>query len=489
MAVCGPFFIFFRLKPNRIFLKTLVMKTSRIILVALFATLPIWNGCSKGDDDPDSAYSSLTKYAFEQSDEQFPNPERGFFSHLEIHSNASPSVMPASMLRSERVLNRSLVYNIYYLENFIDAPISDDYLALIEGNMAVLREVGMKCVLRFAYNRSYSELDHPWDATEEVVHQHIAQLRPIFQEYADVILCLEAGFVGTFGEWYYTDNFNYRPRTTEEYAPRRRLMDALLNALPAERQIVVRYPAAKLMMYELTVADSLTEATAHNGSAIARIGAHNDCFVSSSNDVGTYNNNEERQYVYAESRYTIWGGESCAVTAYCDCERALPKVELHHMTYLNINYHQGVLGRWRSQGCFDEISTRMGYRLVIDRAFVTAAPTSGDALRVVIKIRNVGFAAPMNPRGVELVSISSTDPTKKFVTKVDADPRFWFENGEYTVDQQIENLPVGSYDLYLNLPDGSTKLHDNPLFSIRMANKDVWNEQLGMNKICKLSIK
>ena len=37
--------------------------------------------------------------------------------------------------------------------------------------------------------------------------------------------------------------------------------------------------------------------------------------------------------------------------------------------------------------------------------------------------------------------------------------------------------------LYLNLPDHSTKLHDNPLYSIRLANEGTWMEDTGFNKL------
>lgn len=466
------------------------------IVSFLFLSIAIFAGCDKtggaqtDDTDPDAAYSDLGKVTYSPTDELFPNPERGFFTHLEISSDGSLSPISKTMLEGERFLNRSLVYTIYYMPDFISSPISDEYLALIQQNMDTLRENGFKCVLRFAYKRSYTEADHPWDAAEDIVHQHIAQLKPVLQENADVILCLEAGFIGTFGEWYYTDNFGFNPKTTEDYASRKRLVDALLDALPEERQVLVRYPAAKMGMYGITAADSITVATAHDGSDLSRIGAHNDCFVSSANDVGTYDSTEDREYVYTESRYTVWGGETCAVTAYCDCSRALPKCEDHHMTYLNNSYHQGVIARWREQDCYDEIDRRMGYRLQLDRAFFGQAPAAGEPFRVVLKIRNVGFAAPMNPRDAELVLLSSSGDEYVFDLE-DVDPRFWFENMESTVDTEIRipaDIKKGKYGLYLNLPDGMPSLHDNPDYSIRLANEDLWDGEKGYNKLRDITI-
>jgi hypothetical protein len=37
--------------------------------------------------------------------------------------------------------------------------------------------------------------------------------------------------------------------------------------------------------------------------------------------------------------------------------------------------------------------------------------------------------------------------------------------------------------MYLNLPDPKPTLHDNPKFSIRLANSGIWNEATGYNKL------
>jgi hypothetical protein len=51
-------------------------------------------------------------------------------------------------------------------------------------------------VIRYSYKYSDAEADKPWDAESKWMLRHIEQLKPYWQEYADVILCLEAGFSG-----------------------------------------------------------------------------------------------------------------------------------------------------------------------------------------------------------------------------------------------------------------------------------------------------
>lgn len=463
------------------------MKVNWFLSIAL-AVLTFAACSDKHKASAEDDYSGLTELEYEEANDIIANPERGFFVHLEFFASQGLPSLSASMLENQRLQGRSLVYTIFYLDSFIESLISQEYLEALEGCFQTLRESGVKCVMRFAYNRSYASDAHPWDATPEIVSRHIAQLKPLFQEYYDVIFCLEAGFIGTFGEWYYTDNFVFEPRTSEDFAARRKVVDQLLDALPQDRQVLVRYPKAKMTMYGWAIADSLTLATAHDGSAKSRIGHHNDCFLSSQNDVGTYGSNGERDYVYSESRYTIWGGETCSLQPYSDADRAIDMMEKHHMTYLNSSYHQSVISKWRTEGILGTITKRMGYRFVLDNAYITSEPVLGEPIRLVLKIRNDGFAAPQNPRDAQLV-LRDKASGKERVIPVDSDPRFWFEDSVTTVDVRFDSpSDTGEYDIFLNLPDPCETLHDNPDFSIRLSNKNVWEESTGYNYICSINL-
>lgn len=465
------------------------MKQNTKLLLAVLLSLAAIVSCSKDPRPGKDPYKNLEKVTYEYTDELFPNPERGFFIHLEISSSGNLTPLSDSIFEGERLLNRSLIYTIYYMPDFMECDITPEYLALIEANMQQMRKNGFKCVLRFAYKRSWTHNDHPWDPTQEVVYRHIDQLTPILQEYSDVIFCLEAGFIGVYGEWYYTDNFHYNPFKDSHYEPRRQLLKKLLEVMPKDRQIAVRYPQVKMKIFNIAVEDSVTVATAHNGTDISRVAHHNDCFVSSDSDVGTYKNDNERPYVYNETRYLIWGGESCRVEPYGTCENSIPACENHHMTYLNNSYHQGVIARWRNEGCYEEIDRRMGYRLYVDEAYFGKEAVAGKPYRVALKIKNDGFASPMNPRGVEFVLVGPDG--KSTVYKQDnVDPRFWFNNEIATVDAEL-TLPnaAGEYTLYLNLPDGRDNLKGDPRYSIRLANKDCWEVETGYNKISTLTVK
>ncbi len=438
-------------------------------------------------ETPAPVYEGMLRQAYQESSEIIANPERGFYFYKDYYS-ASDSPISASSLKTQRTLNRTILYSGYYLMDYLESDIAEEYLNLIRTNMQILREGGVKCVLRFAYQDDESK--KPWDAAPEYVHRHIQNIKPILQEYSDVIMCFQAGFVGVWGEWYYTDHFVSNPDTPEEHALRKEVVDAMLEALPADRQVALRTPMFKRMMYAESYTDTLTQATAHNGSDRARIGSFNDCFGASSNDTGTFDGSESREYWKAESRYLFMGGETCGLSSYCTCERSLKDMEDYHWTYLNSAYHGKVLARWRTDGCIDEIDRRLGYRLSLSNVYKPeAAAVAGKDYRVILMLKNTGFSAPINPRAVEFVLVDGNG-NKTVYEQKNIDPRFWFAGNTVTVDVKLA-LPAdasGKCTLYLNLPDPKETLHDNPLFSIRLANDGVWDETTGYNKVLEFDL-
>lgn len=88
-------------------------------------------------------------------------------------------------------------------------------------------------------------------------------------------------------------------------------MDA---ALPVSRTIQVRTPAFKLEAY----GGPLTSAEPFTNTASARTGHFNDCFLASTDDMGTYADSRKtvdgwKTYVANDTRYTPMAGETCAL--------------------------------------------------------------------------------------------------------------------------------------------------------------------------------
>jgi len=440
-------------------------------------------GCTPEDNL--SADDDMIHNIYVESERVFANPERGFYSATDFYS-ATSSPLTATRIAVNRNFARTLFYTGYYLTDYMESDISPEYLQLIKTNMQTLRDGGAKCILRFAYKTDMSEAGHPWDASPEWVHRHIEQLKPIMQEYGDVILCLQAGFIGVWGEWAYTDHFVSGPSTPQEHALRKQVTLALLDAMPKNRQIALRTPMFKKNMFLNSYKDTLTLETAYNETDVARICGHNDCFGANASDYGTFIGKETREYWKKDTKYVMMGGETCNVSDYCKCQRSLQDMEDFHWTYLNSGYNSKVLGRWRTEGCYEEVDRRLGYRLVLLESSQTRNPSAGEDFKVVLKIKNTGFAAPMNPRAVELILVDGNG-TKTIYEQKDIDPRYWFAGETVTIDKIIK-LPDGASGkckLYLNLPDPAPTLYENPFFSIRLANDKIWNEKGGYNKVAE----
>lgn len=475
------------------------------IFFALAASAAIMS-CSNNDNntgnkpDPTDPYLNYDKTEYAASDEAFTNPERGWYIFNAFNFRTDGS-LPDNVLNKAKILTYvgsgyTLIHTIYHMYDFVNKPLTQDFLDIFEANMNAIREGGAKCMLRFAYSNSYDQAnDQPIansDAPFDIFEGHIAQLKPLLQKHGDVLYVMEAGFIGAWGEWYYTSNYGFRPEsTTEGYAPRRQVMDKLLDAVPKDRMICVRYPVAKLRMYGKEYADSVTLATAYNESTLSRIAAHNDCFLADANDTGTFFGATQRDYWHKETKYLIMGGETCGTSSYSKCPNTITQMENFHFSYLNRGYHQGVINGWKSEECYDEIDQRLGYRLRLNAAYFSKSIQAAKPLEVVLKIENIGFAAPMNPRDMEIVFVEKGSSSSPVRIKTDADPRYWFAGEEHDVKVSVNISALTSgktYEVFLNLPDPKPALNDRWEYSIRLANEGVWDQATGYNKLREITI-
>lgn len=465
-----------------------------IFLSALLVASATLVAChsNSGTEDPKN-----TIYYVEDSTTIFANPERGFHSQVYYTSGDLTKEANAKIIASNREgdYKLTLYLHSYYLTDYMESDIPQDFLDRLDRNMQALREGGAKAVVRFSYKDNYNNNNHPWDASAEWMNRHIDQVAPYLMKNADVIFCIQCGFIGSWGEWYYTDAFPFNPKNDADFEGRWALVEHYMAVTPKDRQIAFRTPGYKMRYLRMRGLDQnpLTEAEAYKEDIKARWAGHNDCFVASSNDVGTYFSSAERRFWEADTKYTVMGGETCGECAFSTGENAVKQMALTHWSYINRDYHGKVINSWIKDGHMNEIKRRLGYRLVLDKAyFGKDAPVAGQQFIATVQLRNVGFAAPVNKRGIELIFVSKTNPAEKYVydQSQDNDPRFWMP-GETNVARlrcTLDTKMAGTYNVYLNLPDPYPSLHDNPAFSIRLANQNVWDEKTGYNKLGEITL-
>jgi len=450
---------------------------------------------------PEQREPQGTIVVFTETDELFPNPERGLFvqtyyTSADLNSHANAALYNKNR---ESAAKLTLYLHSYYLTDYMESDIPQEFLDRLETNMNALREGGAKAVLRFSYKPSMDRKDQPWNATAEWIHKHIDQLAPYLKKNADVIFCVQCGWLGSWGEWYYVDSgFKFNPSKDDDFVPRWEVLEHMMRAVSEDRQIGLRIPSYKMRWIKMhgdTAMSPLTEAEAFQNTVKARICGHNDCFVSSSNDVGTYGmtygTTKERDFWAEDTKYTIMGGETCEKKMpYSEGGRAIGEMEKFHWTYLNRDYREDITNMWRSDGTMDTVIRRLGYRLTLDRAILTPEPKAGQKYEAYLQLHNSGFAAPMNPRTIELVFVDANNPSKKFVFPQTEDPRYWLpgEEHSFTLSCVLNDFTPGQYKLYLNLPDPYPSIHDDPRFSIRLANKDMWDAETGYNYLTTITV-
>jgi hypothetical protein len=459
-------------------------KFSYCIILLLLSNI-LFAGCGKKPgnivvDPPVVVGNTTISYLEDQTD--FSNPERGFYSEI-LSESSAPSSLTQAYLDQLKSKNITLIRRLYSMITFRSGPISAAYLQHIQDDMDMIRNNGFKIILRFSYTNNEPA---PWDdAPLNIVSSHIDQLTNILQKNADVIAMMEAGFIGRWGEWHDSSNGLANP------ADMKTVLFKLLDALPKSRDVVVRYQQSKKDIFETN--EPIGDADGFNKSNRSRTGHHNDCFLASDEDWGTYWPNDpasleaQKNYLREENKYLPQQGETCNCNApRSDCSAAVKELAQMRWSALNREYIECVLDSWKTQGCYDEISKRLGYRFRLLSAEIPKSVKIDAPLSLNLVLKNDGFASPYNARNMELVLRSKANAA---VTRIRLfhDPRTWLPDSatiKITVDVIIPaSLLPGEYDLLLNFPDPEITLNTKPAYSIRLANQNVWEATTGYNSL------
>lgn len=398
------------------------------------------------------------------TDEDFPNPERGW--HGSAHRDGFADIRGQGL---------TLVRQYVRLDEYRHSDLPDLLLRDLTEELRALRDNGLKIILRFSYNFG----EEP-DAPLRSVLRHIEQLTPVIRDNYDVIAALQAGFIGHWGEWHSSSN------DLLGLDSRRSIVTALLEMLPPSRMIQIRYPFyARDLFPEPPDAN-----TAFSGLDLARVGQVNDCFVSNETDGGTYANSADYEYVEDVTTFTVMGGETCplgGLNPRNSGRNTVVELERFHWDYMGIGYWRPAIDRWESEGYYDEITRRLGYRYVLVHARAQAALAPGELYTIELELYNEGFGKLYNPRPIEilLVPVSGGEP---LILHALDDARAVLpvagENVTVAVSAQIPSgADGGEYDVYIRLPDESQRLRSDPRYSIRFANERVWAEPLGANDL------
>jgi hypothetical protein len=278
------------------------------------------------------------------------------------------------------------------------------------------------------------------------------------------------------------------------------ILDALLEEVPTSRMVQVRRPCYKDHFFGGR--GPLTDAEAFGGSDVARVGHFNDCFLGDTlADQGTYVNptgvfpvrsvDEWRAYAATDTRWTLVGGETCGKNARASCASARADLAQFHWSFLGSDWYQPTVGPTGVlAACRGEITERLGYRLVLEEAIHSTAVRPGHSLVLRVRLRNDGYAPPVNPRPVFVVLHAGATAYLAELGGADADPRRWApgETGTRTLSRTIAvpaSVAEGTYALSLWLPDAAPSIRARPEYAVRFVNAGTWEAATGHNVLTR----
>ena len=422
------------------------------------------------------------------------NPERGWYIARETSNIAE--------LRNFRNDNVSIVLLEANLKGYT-GPITPGKLDEIRKAFEAAYSAGLSVIFRAAYDFEGEVSPEPDINT---ILNHIRQLEPIFAEYEHILFNVQAGFIGSWGEWHST-RFGDGLWAPAHINYQRTIANALLEAVPKSVTVALRRPE-----YIRNIADPqatgnargdhapVTRAEAFGSEKIARLAFHNDALMSDATDMDTYNapgypRAVELDWISQQTRYTPMVAETNKVSRYNDTRAAISFLNRTNMQSLNKEYHHNVLGKWRfsryeGMNAFDYIGMMQGYRFVLKRHGVSVVPDYDGSLRFDFEVVNVGFGHLLREKDFEIVLKNGSETYR---TVIDEDPRHWNKNEPVRRIYHF-NLPrdmaKGKWDVYLGLTNPLVKAidKDNPAYSVSFANSGMWNPRLGLNKIGTIEI-
>ena len=447
----------------------------------------------------------INTITYQKDDSNFANPERGWYKLWYPNgNNVNPFIENSDLqsLKADGNGTRLVLHKIIIPNN---TAIPAALLDKLQQEADRIRANGFKVIYRFTYNwnQSISQEDAPLSR----ILSHLDQLAPFFQTNADIIAFVEPGFVGHFGEWHHSSNNLLEGQTTTRLTDNsRQIVSKLLKVLPKDRMTGIRYPHLKWVSTEpgypnggLGYTQPLTSETAYDGSDASRLGYYNQRYVANPEEDmwGSYTSpSPERDYPLYMSQDTeyvpCWGEPEESDYAHSpeSAQKALDEAALFHYVSLNgyRNSSPKVYQLWKNTGTFAELSRKLGYRYRLIEATAPTSVNAGQSFALTLRIANDGYARPVNPRAVALVLRGTDGALYTIPFKPEEDERLWLPGGLQQKTVVMNNvlpsdIPAGTYQVLLNLPDPYPSLAGNPDYSIRLANQNMWESSTGYNNL------
>ena len=397
-----------------------------------------------------------------------------------------------------------------------DIPLTDAMKADVRRYLDETRQNGGSLIVRIGYTWSDSPGCEPSDF--DVVLGHVRELSRIMADYDDVVVGVEAGISGPWGEMHSSDYCR------KEYM--NRILKTYCDNLSPDISILVR-TAHYIASYAGTKSDGLLAMLPFQDRELRRFGMFNDGYLGTWWDYGTWSGEWKREkgcrllgacgdhpyggeLAYVGRDWLDKNRERCADLFDIAKWNIVKDWYETHLNYLRnvgdrkhplcafIAERKFEVERFRFNGMPDLheyegvdllkfMSDHMGWRFVVRDARLPREFASGKKARIALAVENTGFGKLLLPSRAEVVLVSQSTTNTVRVTFANGDFSS-LEGGkrenivmEFTVPK---DLKPGAYDLLLRVsaPLKDEKLGGIPRRPIRFANEGMWNEVLKANR-------
>lgn len=297
--------------------------------------------------------------------------------------------------------------------------LTEDALSVLQTSFDNIRASGGKVIVRICYDpwykgRSNVTPEHKW------VLRHVEQLAPVLSKNTDVIMALEMGMHGAYGEMHSDTSITY-PRVAEA-------ANLMLRLTPPELKILTRtgnYSAAVLGFENWGVdfhidGDVFKKIAEAKGDTMYRVGMFNDGYLGTQYDYGTWGADCKTSICREEGvawleKYSIntpYGGEALTTASGYQVINTPEFLAYEgfrtHTSYLNIEWNYNLINDWKAKHFtgkdyeydgskidtltgFKYIDDHLGYRFILRESWLPDTVGSGKTLRAKLKVQNVGF--------------------------------------------------------------------------------------------------
>ena len=300
-----------------------------------------------------------------------------------------------------------------------DQDLTEDALNVLQQTFDNIRKNNGHVIVRICYDpwyngRSNVTPDHEW------VLKHVKQLAPVLSKNTDVIVALEMGMHGAYGEMHSDTNITY-----DRIAEATNLM---LRSTPPELKILTRtgnYSAKVLGFDDWGVdfhidGEKFAEIAKAKGDTMYRVGMFNDGYLGTQYDYGTWGadcatsicREEGVAWLEKYSINTPYGGEALTTAENYQVINTPEFLAYEgfrtHTSYLNIQWNNNLIENWKktpftqkdfdydparvdSLSGFKYINDHLGYRFVLRESWLSDTVGDDGILRAKLRIQNVGF--------------------------------------------------------------------------------------------------